>query len=1016
MAFFKTVWKNIGCRVWLIVTSILLVLLLVVSLVLTQNMFLRNTLNTVLGRGNRYLVSGNPSDYIYYPSDYESKEATLAAANELNERIVEEGIVLLKNEGNALPIPTQVSDSSVSSSPRVSVFGKNSVDLVYGGSGSGGGNAADAATLEASLTAAGYTVNPVLQAFYEDDARSGSGRGANPAMGSILAGLKTGETPQSSYTDEVKASYAEYDDAAIVVLSRIGGEGFDLPRTMKTSFADDAEPVEGAKSADSHYLELDANEDALLSAVCAEFDKVVLLVNSSQPMELGFLYEGDYAQKIQAALWIGGPGSSGINALGRILNGTVNPSGRLVDTYARDFTADPTYRNFSNNMVNDGDRYNVDGSNVLYFFVEYEEGIYVGYRYWETRGYTEAQAGNEEWYAQNVVYPFGYGLSYTSFDWEVIDRAPAADSVLDADGSIEITVRVTNTGDVPGKDVVQLYYTAPYTAGGVEKAHVVLGDFAKTDLLYPAEQAGEGKPNYQDITLTVDVRDMASYDYTRDLDGDAEAEGAYVLDSGRYEVKLSRNAHDVVDATAYTLAEEQVFTTDADTDAAVENRFNDVSSHIRQYLSRSDWQGTWPTTPTDADRSVTREFINSLTYTVNDSASDPWYTDEMPEQSSYIVGYEDAEVQLYDLISWDKESGTVTVDYEDERWDTLLDQLTVGQMAQLIGTGNFNTMEIEGISKPRTIDPDGPSGFTNFMGDPSVYGTCFYATECVVGATWNVQLAYEMGKMVGNESIWGNQAGGGIPYSGWYAPAVNIHRSPFSGRNWEYYSEDGFLSGMMGASVIKGAREKGVYTYVKHFVLNDQETNRDANGLLTWANEQAMRELYFKPFELAVKEGETKAMMSSFNRIGTVWAGGSYALLTEVLREEWGFRGMVVTDYNLYEHMPADQMIRAGGDLNLTQSKMPSTTDLTATQVSCIRNATKNILYTVAGSNAMNGYGAGVVYRYEISPWMLILFCADAGIAVALAAWGAAVIVLAVKKQRAKTAGEKSASDHADGQ
>lgn len=340
------------------------------------------------------------------------------------------------------------------------------------------------------------------------------------------------------------------------------------------------------------------------------------------------------------------------------------------------------------------------------------------------------------------------------------------------------------------------------------------------------------------------------------------------------------------------------------------------------------------------------------------------------------------------------------MDYEDKRWDELLSQLTVRQMVELIGTGNYNTMYIDNIAKPETMDPDGPVGFTAFMGDPSVYDTCFYACGCVLGATYNTELAYRMGEMVGNEGLIGNEKGDGRPYSGWYAPAVNIHRSPFSGRNWEYYSEDGYLSGIMASGVIKGAMSKGVYCYVKHFALNDQETNRSNNGILVWANEQAMREIYFRAFELTVKEGGTTAMMSGFNRIGTTWAGGSYELLTEVLRGEWKFKGMVITDYNYATpYMDVNQMIRAGGDLNLSQANLPAENN-DPTQVASLRRATKNILYTVASSNVMNGLGEGVIYRYYAAGWRIGLIVFDAVAAVAVAAGGAAVIYRAYAAAR----------------
>lgn len=936
MSWFKKIWKYKLSRAWFLVTAILLVLVIAVNLVATQNMFIYNTINSVLGGEQRKLVSGDPSQYTYYEADYKNKAEVLAAANKLNEEIVEEGIVLLKNEDKALPLKTPVSDNTVDKKPRISVFGKNSVNLVYGGSGSGGASSAGATTLYESLEAAGYEYNPALKSFYEDNGASGNGRPASPAMGDMLAGFATGETPISSYKN-VESSYEnDYKDMALIVLSRIGGEGYDLPRTMKTSFEEGAGAIEGA-NADDHYLELDNNERALIEHVkSAGFRSACVIVNSATPMELGELQDDE---GIDSIVWIGSVGKTGINALGRVLNGQVNPSGRTVDTYARDFTKDPSWANFGNNNRTNGNRYYVGGKTRAYYYVEYEEGIYVGYRYYETRYETEGENG-DAWYRENVVYPLGYGLSYTTFDWEITNDEELKSQEITADGTLTVKVRVSNTGDEAGKDVVQVYAAAPYY-GGIEKSSEVLAGFAKTPMLYPESQADETHPNNCELTIEVPCYYLASYDYN-----DANGNGfkGYEIEAGEYELRVSRNAHEVADSVTLE-AEDIRIANDPDTDGKVENRFDDVSSGMKQNLSRKDFEGTWPTTPTTEEQNVEQSFIDSLKYDGNDSGK-PWETDEMPTQSKNTLSYNKTEVKLYDLLK--VEDGVLTVDYEDKKWETLLDQLTVKQMVQMIGTGNYNTMNIDNIAKPKTTDPDGPVGFTAFMGDPSVYDTCFYASGCVVGATYNVELAYRMGEMVGNEGLIGNEAGDGRPYSGWYAPAVNIHRSPFSGRNWEYYSEDGYLSGTMASGVIQGAKSKGVYTYVKHFALNDQETNRSNNGILTWCNEQAMREIYLRAFEITVKEGETTAMMSSFNRIGKTWAGGSYELLTEVLRNEWGFKGMVITDYNYATpYMDVNQMIRAGGDLNLSQANLPSAEN-TATQVSALRRATKNILYTVS--------------------------------------------------------------------
>ena len=1019
----KFVWKN--NRIWLLISSLVLIVVFSATMVATQNVFLRNTINTVMGGERRMLASGDPSQYTRFIPDgdgflefeseldltdnYDSKsgkydnvakDAILNEALKLNEKIAEEGIVLLKNKNDkALPLETSATNKT-----KVSVFGKNSVNLVVGGSGSGAGNITDLKTIYDSLGAADYDINPTLKGFYENSGQSGFGREKEPGMGTTPAGIPTGETPQSSYSDSIKASYNQYNAAALVVISRMGGEGFDLPRSSGTSFTASGVTgvTAGRESNTEHYLQLDKNERDLLAAVCsAGFDKVILIVNSSTSMELGFLDDGSF--NIDGALWIGSPGGNGIMALGRVLNGTVNPSGRLVDTYARDFKLNPTWANFSNNNIADGNRYTFGGSLSNAYYVEYEEGIYMGYRYYETRGWDEEFTyQNPEWYEANVVFPFGFGLSYTKFEWDIVDVSPADNAYLTAGGEISVTVRVTNKGDKPGKDVVQLYYNAPYWSGEIEKSHVVLGAYEKTPIILP------GDANAKKVTLTLKISDMASYDWN-----DANNNGfkGYELDDGVYNIFLGKNANHAWQESEHSLkyfiprvdGAGFKYETDTTTQNAVENRFDNVSNHIESYMSRSGFDSSLPKAPTAAEKAVDKAFIDSLTYTVDDKLEDPWYSDK-----TFIQGWKPGEgetaYKLYDLIKWNKDTGEVSVDYnDDDKWDNILNQLTISEMAYLIGTGNFNTDYITSIDKPKTTDADGPAGFTNFMGDPTVYDTCFYVSECVVGATWNKNLAYDMGVMVGIEGIVGNVKGDGRTYSGWYAPAVNIHRSPFSGRNFEYYSEDPYLSGMMGANVVKGAKSKGVYTYVKHFAVNDQETDRVAGfGLITWLNEQTMREIYLKPFEIIVKAGKTTAMMSSFNRIGTVWAGGSYELLTEVLREEWGFKGMVISDYNLYDYMPADQMIRAGGDLNLTQNRQPTTTQaaLTNTQISAIRNATKNVLYTVAGSNAMNGMGDGVVWLYAMPLWIVWLIVLNCVLFVGFAVWGFLAIHKTIKKSK----------------
>ncbi|MGI6787393.1 MAG: glycoside hydrolase family 3 C-terminal domain-containing protein [Acholeplasmataceae bacterium] len=995
---FKFIWKY--NRAWMLTTIIVLAFFFTVSIVATQNDFLAGTLDTVLGGETRKHISGDPEQYNRYPkttnfnqfetdlelsaginSTNRDKRNSLEMGNLLNEVIAEEGFVLLKNDNKALPIATNASKKA-----KISVFGKNSANIVLGGSGSGGGNEKDAVNLYESLEKANFELNPELKSFYQSS-KSGKGRDANPAIGVLTTGLEIGETPQDRYTDSIKNSFGDYSDAAIIVFSRIGGEGFDLPRLQQKTYG--GAPISGSKEGGQHYLELDQNELDLIDMVVNsnKFDRVVVLINASTSMELGIIQDNP---KIDSILWIGSPGGSGALAIGRVLNGTVNPSGRLVDTFTRDFSKDPTWNNFGDNMLENGNAYLTGGANSGYYFVEYQEGIYYGYRYYETASYENViRFGSDYgWYDEHVVYPFGYGLSYTNFKWELVNEGTTLNGsvLINGDQEITVKVKVTNQGEVAGKEVVQLYYSAPYIQNGIEKAHVVLGAFEKTDIIQPGQS--------EIVTLKLKVSDMASYDYD-----DANGNGfkGYELDPGLYEIYVGQNVHNSWNITSnnwvgsansivleYSLLEGLQFEYDVDEKAlSNDNQFDDMSTYMKdKVMSRASFAITFPKKLTKEERELTPELLDSLTFKYDDvnASYKNKFTGVLPTQGK--VG---DPVQLYELIG---------KDIDDPMWDDLLDHLTIDEMVILIGQGNFHTESIDRINKPRTIDPDGPAGFTNFMGDPTVHETTFFASETVIGSTWNKDLAHDMGVVVGLQGIVGYTKGDGRPYSGWYAPAVNIHRSPFSGRNWEYYSEDPYLSGMMGAFVVQGAKSKGVYTYVKHFVLNDQETSRDANGLVTWADEQTFREIYLRPFQIIVEKGETNAMMSSFNRIGTVWAGGSYELLENVLRKEWGFVGMVISDYNLGNaYMPPDQMIRAGGDLNLTQDYKPSPKANKegmndTTQVEALRQASKNILYVVANSNAMNGMGEGVVWGYKMATWKVLLIVVNVALVLGFGIWG----------------------------
>ncbi len=952
----RKVFKTTHSLVWFIVTIVLVVLFAVITIVTTQVSLIYGTLNLALG-GVR-AVTGESGDMLYELDDgLETKQDVYKAAQEFNKSLEEEGAVLLKNDGT-LPLEKGA---------KISVFGKNSVNLVYSGSGSSASSGNDTVDLYGGLS--DFEVNPTLKSFYESSA-SGSGRSENPSMdGTSLTGFATGETPWDSYTETVKESFKSYNDAAIVVISRIGGEGFDLPRTMIDSYGGSA--VTGANATD-HYLQLDNNEQKMIEEVCENFSKVVVLLNTSSTMELGDLENNS---NINAIMWMGLPGQNGAAVIGDLLDGSVNPSGKTTDTYARDFTSIPSYKNFGDNQSSNGNRYITESSRSSnrFAYVEYEEGIYVGYRYFETRYATESNG--DTWYRNNVVYPFGYGLSYTSFDWTV--KSSPDGEKLEKNSDVSVTVHVDNETDVAGKDVVELYARTPYTAGGIEKADKVLVAYAKTDEIVKGDKGC-------DVTLTFNAYDLASYDWS-----DANSNGfkGYELEAGTYTFFISTDAHTSVAQFTMTVDSDIKYDTDPKTGTAVGNLFDDESDHITTYLSRTDWDGTYPTTPTEEDRTVTSTWLSQTTYTVNDTSSDPWYSDTMPVTGT-VTGEE--AVQFSDLAG---------ADYDDELWDTFMDQLSIEEMAYLVGQGAFGTIALESYGVPMTYNEDGPAGFANFMDITSqvVYDVVNYAAECVVGATWNVELAEEMGRMLGNEGLVGD---GTLPYSGWYGPAANIHRSPFGGRNWEYYSEDPVISGTMASAVISGCNEKGLYVYMKHFVLNDQETDRDTNGLLVWCNEQAMRELYMKPFETALKNNDKAGVMSAFVRIGLTWSGGCYELLTTVLREEWGVTCSVITDYDVNSYMGADQAIRAGGDLMLVQdtSRVPSidSDSLTATQVTAIRRAAKNVLYIIANSSAMNVEITG----YLMPIWEIALIVVDCVIVVGCAVWGIFALRPLFKKKK----------------
>lgn len=912
------------------------------------------------GTASAYVAPEKPASGNYFTPDYQTKDEAMQAADDLNEQICEEGFTLLKNEDNALPL---------GEGAKVSVFGKSSSELLYGLSSNYVHLRGKMTTLQESLQSAGFSVNPALVNFYASSTASGSGRGSQPTNGTRTFGYNTGETPVSMYTEELEETYSEYNDAAIVVFSRSSGEGWDMPRTMEwdgKSYTSGGrgQKVPGARNMDDHYLQLDQNETDLLAYLNGKFSKVIVLLNTPSQFETGFLDDpGHYAYQsnIKAALWLGYFGKTGINALGRILKGEVNPSGRTVDTWSRDFKLEPTWNNFSDNRVPGGNQYSNISSWAANKYVIYKEGIYVGYRYWETRGYTEglnvpyntAESGEtihgtttsewNDWYDAHVVYPFGHGLSYTTFTQEIISSSLEEGAAIDENTELEFTVRVTNTGSTyAGKDTVLMFYTAPYdetSETAIEKAHVVLGGFAKTDIIQPG--------GFQDVTVTIPVRDMASYDYS-----DANGNGikGYELEAGDYQIKLMRDAHTLIESVQYKVENDIYVRNDAATGNAVENRFDEVSNYLtdtlgEKYMSRRDFEGTFPKANTNL--AASQEVIDGVAkwspgHTPDISGED-WY---VPEGEEPVFGDDTGDIVLSDLFG---------ADYNDELWDEFLDQISFDTALQIAGSGSYRSgIEVPDLGIPRVINAGQPAGYMSLFSGMEGAIYAFFASDVVTASTFNTQLAYEKGLAIGNEALFGTGVGKSR-FPGWYAPAADTHRSPFGGRNADYYSEDGMLAGKMASGIIKGAMEKGVFCFMKHFALNDQEVDRV--GVNTWANEQAMREIYFKPFELGVKEGGTVGIMSAMNRLGTTWTGGNRALLTDVLRNEWGFEGAVVTDSYLSNVDYFDQMLLAGGDLALGYAVGESSKIDTATEKVALRNAVHNVLYMMASSMAMNtGY------------------------------------------------------------
>ena len=812
-----------------------------------------------------------------------------ALATELCEDIADEGIVLLDNAGT-LPL---------AKNSKLNVFGWASTNPCYGGTGSGAlSDAYPTVSLLEGLTNAGFELNTELSDFYT------AYRADRPEVGMFAQDWTLPEPEAAQYSDDLINNAKAFSDTAMIVITRVGGEGADLPTDVSTVTYDaghsynDFEPGE-------HYLQLSKTEEDMVDLVCKNFDNVIVVYNGANAMELGWVK--DHSQ-IKSVIWCAGTGQSGFNALGSVLCGDVNPSGRMIDTYVYDLTATPTWNNFGNMLYDNMNEFEADsfGTKVTPAFVNYVENIYVGYKFYET-----AAAEGLIDYDKTVVYPFGHGLSYTSF-------TQTLNSVTESDGTITVDVTVTNTGSVSGKDVVEVYYNPPYTNGGIEKASANLIGFAKT-----SEIAAGASENVQ---VTFKAEDMASYD--------AHGKGCYVLEKGDYIISINSDSHNVIDSKTYTVASDIVYneSNPRSSDQTVATNEFDFAEGNVTYLSRADGFANYAeATAAPTDYSMPAEakatFYNNSNYDPNDFNN--------PDDVAPTTGAKNG-IQLADMVG---------VAYDDEKWDSFLDQLTVADMDSLIALGGYQSVAVSSVGKVQAIDCDGPASINNNF---TQQGSIGFPSAVMIAATWNTDLAHSFGESIGKMAD-------DMGVSGWYAPAMNIHRSAFAGRNFEYYSEDGVLSGAIASHAIMGSQEQGVYAFMKHFALNDQETNR-CGMLCTWASEQAIREIYLKPFEACVKNADCHAVMSSFNYIGNTYAGNCPELLINVLRNEWGFVGMVLTDYyGVYGYQDSDHLIRNGGDFCLVNydTETNHLTDTTsATALVCARQACKNILYTVANSRA----------------------------------------------------------------
>ena len=855
---------------------------MVLAVVVCVNMICFGPMSTLIG-----LATGNGT-----LSDETNEEAA-----EVAEEIMEDGIVLLKNE-SLLPL---------NETKKLNIFGWESINPAYGGAGSGGiNNLYDIVSLNQGLENAGFSINQELVDFYNNYGAD------NPEMSIQKQSWTLPEPPVDTYSDELIKSAKEYSDVAVVVLSRKAGEGHnDIPMDVRKAAYDNNSDEYDDFPEGEHYLQLSQTERDMVDMVCSNFDNVIVVYNGANQFELGF---ADEYPQIKSVVWCPGTGNVGFNALGKVFSGEVNPSGKTPDTFIYDMTTAPWWNNAEKTEYTNLADMAVEGMNAgtaqVYApaFTNYVEGIYVGYKYYETA----AQEGAID-YDKTVQYPFGYGLSYTEFEQKMGE-------LEEKDGQISVDVEVTNTGDVAGKDVVEVYYKPPYTNGGIEKSSANLIEFAKTDLLQPGES--------QIVTVTFSIEDMASYD-----ENNAKA---YVLEKGDYVISINSDSHTVLDQKTYTADKDVVYKEEnkrASDDTAATNVFEDAKGDIT-YLSRADHFANYEeATAAPASAELGEPYVSE--YHLNSNFDKTTYLndeDVMPTTGA------DNGLTLADMRD---------ADYDDPRWEKLLDQLTVDEMANMIAMAGYQTAAMDSVGKVATLDFDGPAAINNnFTG----VGSIGFPIEVVVASTWNKELAQAWGECMGKIS---QEMGA----EGWYAPGMNTHRTAFGARNYEYFSEDGVLAGNMGAKAVEGARKYGVYSYIKHFALYEG----NAKMVSAWSNEQAIREIYLKPFEISVKQGGANAVMVSWSFLGDKWTGECSNLMNTVLRDEWGFRGMALTDFfrnNGHGFMNADAALANGVDAMLSTFNGEENNVANPehpTSVLQMRNACKNVMYTVVSSWAYDG-------------------------------------------------------------